>query len=252
MSTVDHTKTGKSNSPGDRHNLPGPVRTIVVEFVGPTGSGKTTNCQSFSALLNTMNMSVAVFADLKAYFYRMKFYRRLRVILVTLRLHGPDFFAFAGLLASHGAYSFDSVFRYIKLCVFNTALQDFVRTQKVDIVLLDQWIIQGLWSATILKLKSYGDLETKLKRFYFNTDYVLYFDVDVATASARIEARDTGKSRFDTMTAERRLVEFEKYNGYLFQLYKNSSCENKHVFSTRESPARNAEVFLSTFMNQVT
>lgn len=246
MLTVDQDTPGKTMaSRGRMHHGVGSEATIVVEFVGPTGGGKTTNCQSFSDLLKKKNLKVAVFSDLKKYFYGQKYSRRFYIFLNTIRIHGVDFLKYTLLLAFHGIYSFDALYRYIKLCVFNAALQDFVRTQTIDIVLLDQWSIQGLWSATIFNLKSHRKLQEKLRKFYFQTDYVLYFDIDAVTASERIGARNTGRSRFDKMSLEKRMAEFEKHNGYLFELYKNSNCGNKYVFSTLESPVKNAETFLA-------
>jgi thymidylate kinase len=248
MLAVDHTTKGKGDAPhGEPHDglNVGTGKAFIVEFVGPTGGGKTTNCQYFTDLLKKRNLSVAVFADVKAYFYGLKYYRMLYVVAKAAGVHGFDFLAFMKLLASHGIFSFDAVYRYMKLCVFNRALQDFLATSKVHVVLLDQWIIQGLWSATIFRLGSYGALQRELSRFYFKTDCVLYFDIDAVTASRRIGERNTGRSRFDKMNMQERLEESEKHNGYLFELYQHSSCENKHVFSTHESPAENAEGFLS-------
>ena len=229
-----------------------PSKSIVVEFVGPTGSGKTANCLCFSGLLRKNGLKVSMFSDLKDYLYSQKFHIKFLIALKTLIFNGTDFIRYFLILANHGIYSFDSIFRYIKLCVFNMALQQFIEKKKVDVLLLDQWIIQGLWSATIFKLKSYDTLHDKLKRFYFKTGVVLYFDIDTATASERVGSRDSYSSRFDRMDSDRRLVEFKKYNAYLFQLYENSNCKNKLQFSTTVSPAKNAEDFLHQLNHMIT
>jgi thymidylate kinase len=203
-------------------------------------------------LLKRKKLNVYVFRDVKEYFYGLNLYGKLFVILKTGAIHGLDFFAFFTVLTSHGIFSMDSVKRYIKLCVFNTALREFIKHRKVDVVLLDQWIIQGIWSATIFRLESHDKIQNKLSRFYFKTDFVLYFDIDAVTASERIDSRDSNTSRFDKMNVEKRLIEFEKYNGYLFQLYSNSACENKVMFSTKETPEKNAEDFFSKIEYLVT
>ena len=76
------------------------------------------------------------------------------------------------------------------------------------------------------------------------TDIPLYFDIDTAIASERMEFRPTFNSRFDEMGIEKRNQELIKYNKYLFQLFANSGCKNKHVLSTLQSPTENAAHFV--------
>lgn len=222
-------------------------KNLIIEFVGLTGSGKTTNCSSFSDFFSKQNLNVYTFQDIKHYLYQRSFYRRLCIYLKTLFEHSPDFLAFFLLLASHRVYSFDSIYRYMKLCIFNNVLHQFIRTRKVDALLLDQWIIQGLWSATIFKVHSFNKLQDELKRFYFKTDYVLYFDIDEETACERIQSRDSGKSRFDKMDYENKLAQLKRYNPYLYRMFENSDCPNKFEFSTKVSPGKNAEDFFHQF-----
>ena len=131
-------------------------------------------------------------------------------------------------------------------------LQQFIVKRKFDVLLLDQWIIQGLWSATIFRNNSYDLLHEKLSQFYFKSDIVLYLHIDSSTASERIDSRSTYTSRFDKMDAGKRLEELEKYSRYLFQLYENSNCMNKLEFSAMESPKKNAEDFLQHLKRTVT
>jgi thymidylate kinase len=225
---------------------------LVVEFVGQVGCGKTTNCDYFFEMLKENGFIVYVLSDLKKYFNNMKYLNKYYIILNTLFFTGVDLLRFTLVLARHGIISFDSIIRYSKLCVMNMVLQQFIVKRKFDVLLLDQWIIQGLWSATIFKLNSYDVLHEKLRRFYFKTDVVLYFNIDTATASKRIESRDTNTSRFDRMDAGKRLVELKKYNAYLFQLYENSNCKNKLEFSALVSPEKNAEDFLHQLKHTIT
>ena len=253
MLTVNHIG-GKEITPlgGDKLEYLLKGKGLIIEFVGPTGSGKTTNCSFFSDFFSKQNLNVYTFNDVKEYLYQLNFYARLHIYLKTLLIHSLDFFAFFILLASHRVYSFDSIYRYIKLCIFNTALHQFMRIRKVDVLLLDQWIIQGLWSATIFKVKSYNKLQDELKRFYFKTDYVLYFDIDEETACQRIQSRDFGRSRFDEMDYEKKLAALKRYNPYLHRLYENSDCPNKFEFSTKVSPVKNAEDFFHQLEYSVT
>lgn len=226
-------------------------KNLIVEFVGPTGSGKTTNCSFFSDFFSKQNLNVYTFRDIKAFLYEQSFYHRLQIYLKTLFIHSLDFLAFFYLLASYRIYSFDSIYRYMKLCLFNIVLHQFIGTRKVDALLLDQWIIQGLWSATIFKVHSFDKLQDELKRFYFKTDFVLYFNIDEETACERIQSRDCGRSRFDKMNYENKLAELKRYNPYLYRLFKNSDCPNKFEFSTKVSPVKNAEAFFHQLQDSV-
>lgn len=218
-------------------------KQLIVEFVGPAGSGKTTNCLHFANLLRNENLTVYVFGDIKEYLYQLGLCRRFNVYLNALLSNGLSILSFAYILTFNGVYSIDSIYRYTKLCVFNAVLQQFMKTRKVDLVLLDQWVIQGLWSATIFKTGTHGRFSKLLKRFYFKTSYVLYFDIDEETACQRIGSRTSGRSRFDRMKKEKRLAEMKKYNRYLHELFANSDCRNKMTFSTKVKPGKNAEAF---------
>ena len=244
--TMDHKindKEKKETSYLNEFN-PSSKKGLVVEFVGPPGSGKTTNSNYFSELLKENGFKVYMFKDLKEYFYTTKFVGKFYIIFSTLFFNGIDLLCFILVLVRHGIFSFNSIIRYYKLCTWNTVLQQFIAKRKVDVMILDQWIIQGLWSATIFKLNSYNVFHEKLRRFYFKTDIVLYFNIDISTASKRVGSRDTYTSRFDRMDAGKRLVELKKYNAYLYHLYENSSCLNKLEFSSMGSPEKNAEDFL--------
>ena len=214
------------------------MKGVVVEFVGPTGSGKTTNCLYFSKLLKDNGLEVYVFSDLKKYLYSLKYHKKILILLKTLFYYSHHFLRFSVTLAYHGIFSFNSNIRYIKLCIFNMGLQHFLINRNVDVIIIDQWIIQGLWSATIFKLKSCERIQYALQQFYFKSNIVLYFDIDAATASERIGSRESQQSRFDKMDPAKRIAESEKYNAYLFQLYENSNCQHKFMYSTKESPAK--------------
>lgn len=225
---------------------------LIIEFVGLTGSGKTTNCLHFTEFFRKQNLNVYTFRDVKEFFHQLEFYPRFCIYFKTIFSNGQDFLSYFFLLARHGIYCSDSIYRYIKLCVFNRALHQFIVTRKADVILLDQWIIQGLWSATIFKVKSYDRLQDELKKFYFKTDCELYFDIDEETACERIHERDSGRSRFDKMDYGMKLAELRRYSPYLRRLYENSDCERKFKFSTKRSPVENAEGFFHQLRYSIT
>lgn len=244
MSAVNDTERTIRTHEGEDLKCLVKGRGLIVEFVGPPGAGKTTNCLYFLELFRKRDINVYTFADIKAFFYRLDLVERLQVYVQAIMFYGSDFLSYCLLLVRRRIYSMDTVYRYMKLCVFNRALHQFIRQHDVDVVFLDQWIIQGLWSATIFKNRSTQKLQDELRQFYFKTDCVLYFHVDEDTACDRIHLRDNGKSRFDKMDKGRRLSELKRTTPYLYRLFENSDCQNKFQFSARRSAQKNAEDFL--------
>lgn len=217
---------------------------MIVEFVGPTGSGKTTNCNQFKSQLEQEHLVVGVFSDLKAYYYGLPFLKRTLIIVQTLISGFRKIISFSIVLLANGIYRPGSIYRYFTLSVFNRAMQEFMKESNIHILLLDQWVIQGLWSATIFREGTFEKLQRQMPQFYFKSDYVLFFDIDVETAAQRIASRDSSFSRFDRMNETERLLTLRKYNDYLIQLFEHSECRNKFKFSTLEAPEKNASIFV--------
>jgi thymidylate kinase len=219
-------------------------KAIVIEFVGPPGAGKTTCCQYFTERLEKRGLKVYTLQDLKDYIRNLSLLEKLFLSIKAgvFRSHTLLFYTLS--LAYNRIISADSIYRYIRLTLFDLALKQFKKKKDVDIVILEQWIIQELWSATIFKLKSYNRVRKHLSRFFFKTDFVFYFDIDVRTASERIRVRNMGKSRFDKMDPQKRIEELMKYKTYLYQLYEISDCKRKYSLAGENSPEKNAELFV--------
>jgi thymidylate kinase len=219
-------------------------RALVVEFVGPTGSGKSTNCNFLSLALKREGLYILLFSDIKKYFWDLSLYKRTRLIISTINKDGRSLLQYVFLLIKYRIFSFDSISRYFRLCVFNRALEQVKTKEKPDIILLDQWVIQGLWSALIFRSDKHQPSPAEIQKFLFKSHLVIYFDLDIVTANERIKTRNSGDSRFDRMTEPQRLNALGKYTHYLLELYKQSDCKIKQMFSAYESPERNAEKFL--------
>ncbi len=224
-------------------------RAKVVEFVGPPGAGKTTCSRHFTAALENHGLRVLVLQDIKDYVKALPYADKVKLLFKTLFSRGYAIMLFSFTLASRGIYSYDSLYRYTRLNIFHTALKQILQHTNVDIVLLEQWVVQELWSATIFKSVAYESLPARFRNLYFYTDITIYFDIDLATAAERIAARQTRRSRFDIMDASTRLAQMHKYNNYLFQLFQNSKCRQKLTLSTAQSPEANAEIFID-FLNR--
>jgi thymidylate kinase len=217
--------------------------SLIIEFVGPPGAGKSTNCRSFDQLLKNKGFAIYKLQDIKDYIKQMGLTGKFLLLLKFSVFRTVHLLLFTIMLASYRIYSVNALYRYIRITLFDLALKQFQQSRKVDIFLLEQWIIQELWSATIFKLKSYDEIGTRLCRFYFRSDVTIYFDIDVATASERISQRNTSLSRFDKMDTTKRIKELSKHNNYLFQLYNQSDCLQKHLFSGYNRPESNAATF---------
>jgi thymidylate kinase len=227
--------------------LPLKHKAITIEFVGPPGAGKTTSCHYFSELLKSKGFKVGTRQELKAFVKKMGFAGKLFLLLKLVLFRGPAVALYILSFAVNRIYSMDSIYRFVKLTLFDLALKQYKKNSDADVVLLDQWIIQEIWSATIFRAKSYTGISKSLSRFYFSTDVVFYLDVDIHTACERIRTRTTNFSRFDKMDAKRRAEELEKYNSYLFQLFESSDCKQKHLFSGHNSLQMNAALFIQHF-----
>ncbi|WP_147202209.1 hypothetical protein [Segetibacter aerophilus] len=233
-----HNSTKITETPQGRKPLR--QKAYTIEFVGPPGAGKTSSCKCLSALLESNGYTVCKWQDVKDYIRKMAFTKKCLLVLKLVLFRGQSLMLYTTLLASNSIYSRNSIYRYIRLTLFDLALKQLLKKEKIDVVLLDQWTIQEMWSATIFRAKSYSSISKSLSKFYFSTDIIFYFDVDINTAVERIEMRPTKTSRFDRMTREKRTQELEKYNSYLFQLFESSDCTQKHLFSGHDSPEKNA------------
>jgi thymidylate kinase len=232
------TSSKNGNKAGNLTN-----RTTTVEFVGPPGAGKTTSCKYFSSLFKENGLTVCEIHDIKDFVRKKRFAGKLHLLLQLILFRTSRLTLYTILLLSNKVYSLNSIYRYIRLNLFDLALVQLKKKRELDVVLLDQWIIQEMWSATIFRAKKYSRLSKRLSKFYFRSDVVIYFDIDIRTASERIKTRPTNLSRFDKMDERKRIDELQKYTSYLFDLYKSSDCKQKHLFSGHESPESNAALF---------
>jgi thymidylate kinase len=222
-------------------------KPFTIEFVGPPGAGKTTSCQSFSDLLQSKGFRVSMSQDIKDYVKELGFGGKFLLVVKFVVFRIPAVVFYIMLFTLYRICSTDSIYRYIRLTVFDLALRQLKKNKKVDVVLLDQWIIQEMWSASILKSRLNSSISKYLSKLYFHTDIILYLDIDMTTAAERIGVRGTKFSRFDRMDANRRMEELNKYNSYLFQLYQSSSCPRKYLLSGHNSPETNAQLFFQQF-----
>ena len=220
------------------------LKAVIIEFVGLPGTGKTTSSRYFSHVLKERGLQVCLIEDIERYLKSLNFFQKLYIISKAGVLRAHLLLLYILLYVSNGMFSLEYFIHYASLILRETALKQLVKEKGIDVVLLDQWAIQAVWSSTIFHLKPTAFVIKYFKYLYLKTDFVLYFEIDPAIASQRMEMRPTFLSRFDLMDIKKRKEELMKYKNYLIQLYMNSDCKNKHIFSTELTPSENAKDFL--------
>ena len=220
------------------------LKAVVIEFVGPPGAGKTTSSHYFSDVLKERGLQVCISEDLEKHVKSLNAFHKLCIISKACLKRGHFLLLYILLFAFSGMFKLEYFIHYASLILRETALKHLIKEKRIDIVLLDQWAIQAVWSSTIFHLKPTALVLKYSKFLYLKTDFVIYFEIDPVIASKRMEMRPTFKSRFDMMDIERRKNELMRYNNFLIQLYTNSDCKNKHIFSTELRPSENAKALL--------
>jgi len=236
--TLVEKNISATSSPPLNHKRDRQASSFVVEFIGPTGAGKTTVCNQVAMIMEREGVTVARFKDVKRYFYRTPF-SIVRLILKTFLSEATTMLRFYRLLWRHGHLRFDAISRFARLCTFHTAQQEFCSRQRPHVLLLDQWSVQGLWSAVIIGPNT-ESLIKELGPYFFPVDAQLYCEIDLDTSLERIGERKHGLSRFDSMAAHERRKTLEQNNGYLYNLFRDSNCDNKAVISMHQTPAETA------------
>lgn len=180
-------------------------------------------------------LAIGQFSDIKVHIRSLPRMAQALLVFDAIRMHGGQLFRFILLLCSKGSFGADSVWRYFKLCVFDAGLKHLLALGRFDVILLDQWIIQGIWSATIFKSGSKRISSEELRAFYFPVDVLVYFEIDAATASFRVGNRIDGKSRFENMSQRERTEKISDFKDYLYELFQASLCPGKHVVQSTAS-----------------
>ena len=171
------------------------------------------------------------------------FFQKALLFAATILMKTHLVVLFTGFLAAAGIASRDAVFRFMRLCFFEQVMRQFVKKKNPDFMILDQWALQDLWSATLFS-KNGRPLAHHMRMFFGKPDVLVYFDVDARTAAERISHRTNGLSRFDSMDPESRRAALEQYGGYLHDLFDASACRSKLLLDAQRPPAKNVQLFL--------
>lgn len=187
-----------------------PVNPLIIETVGLPGAGKTTVVERTLEVLRARDYRVLSRRDLPGLLMAkggLVRRGRLAARLVSFGFRRPRLLASA-VAVCRGKRSLNLPRAY-DLATSELYLEEIARTD-VDIVLLDQFLLQSLWSAAL----SRGICEPTRHCAFISevqalTPFsVVHLRVDIDTALSRIEARPTSGSRFDRLEPQeaRRLL----------------------------------------------
>lgn len=177
--------------------------SIVVEFVGLPGSGKSTVCERVKAILDEAGMRSSTTEDFVKWSASLGKPRKLWLLIQSpvrvLRhlLNGLRFWA------SLDRHTLASLRRVVLAPMIARSLERFLKSDSAPITLLDQADVQGIWSigahARSYDCKALSDF----LRSSVADGFRLYvcLRADVAFASRNVAARTGGGSRFDALAA---------------------------------------------------
>ncbi len=191
-------------------------RTLVVEFVGLPGCGKTTVANQLLPLLSARGVRCRGRRSA-----HQPWKRRLRTYASTAAFHlrhpGSATASVARAL-SLSPLELQRLPHALRMAGWSRHLKQPV-IGNYDLIVLDQGIVQDAWS---LALGASAEQDKYLRRSIqasvgdaaVNLAYV-YFDIDIDLAVERIRARASGTSRFDRMRDNEALEMLHKHRGDL-------------------------------------
>jgi thymidylate kinase len=185
---------------------------LIVEFVGLPGAGKTTVSKTLASSLQIDSKRVLILEDIekscgwgKGKRGKNRIQKVIGLASATVRHWNASLESvlYASQVKPLNAESFICLTTVPRLLEM---VQKTVSSKSCDVVLLDQWLIQNIWSVGVTgEITPTNFLERLIRKYgYFDIPVlVVHFDLDVNTAVNRIQCRSTTESRFDKMQAEK-------------------------------------------------
>ena len=167
----------------------------VVEFFGLPGAGKTTLCGYLIDSLLERNIKVISYLD-----YRRKLPKYI-VALVRIKAIAQmlkDFRLIIGYKKRTGGLTIDSLKRLSVIYQRINFIDHFTGDDTYDLIVIDQWIVQELWSLSANEQSIDKLLFAKtIEKLADSSVFFVFCDAGIDICAARIADRLHGASRFE-------------------------------------------------------
>ncbi|MBX3257361.1 MAG: hypothetical protein KF862_24765 [Chitinophagaceae bacterium] len=200
--------------------------TLVIECVGLPGSGKSTSCRFFKQALESEGKKVALSNEIHDYRKRLSLSTKVLWGIKLLFKDIGKLLTYYYFLLRYGFIQRRNITEYPKYLFHHKVLASYIHKKKPDLVLLDQWSIQIIWSATLFSNKNSRNLLKFAHKLFLDVDLLIYFSLVEEKAALRIGKRNE-TSRFDKMNYDTRINNLMTYSELLKDLFESAKCSNK-------------------------
>lgn len=234
------------------------MKTVVVEFFGLPGAGKSTVQSEIKKKFKARNISVVTKEDLSSWLKKTPKLKKL--YLLTLNINTVLILLFNLVRTSKiKQWSNIDYLKRVKSMLLNFIyIKRFISIKTPQVLLLDQSYLQVVWSlwygSSLPDKKYLNRMLSIIYSQYGNFIYkYIYLEIDYKIASSRIANRIGGESRFDQVDdlniVECRLEKGVELMEYLKEEVEKNNYDLLVVNSNRNSEEMSNKVIDWLFIN---
>lgn len=181
------------------------MSAVVVEFFGLPGSGKTTTSKEVVASLKRSGFGIYDRRDVRTWLRALPKYQKVAFVL-------QDVLTFLPLATKAMAFSWSvrsRRFRRLRRAFLSAThavyIRKFSRRAEDGLLILDEWGVQSFWSIGVFGKRRGAKLFEVIVRGYcqaIHCDMLVFLDIDVDAAAARINDRCGENTIFDRHETE--------------------------------------------------
>lgn len=239
-------------------------QSLILEFVGLPGAGKTTVCREVASRLNNQGVSLIRGDEILQQWKQQSTWQRM-IKLIPQTLNQWQILLYSLFLAFQVKPTNRQSFSKAAKIVANIKRLDAIARshsvsersaapspQDSQIILLDQGLLQETWSVGITGTTPAAEsIKQELALLFHQRPMaIVYFQIDVDTALKRIQNRPTAESRFDRMHPEAAQQLLSKYVAYLQDIVNCAQTFNIPILEVDSSlPIDEKTQRILTWMN---